>query len=148
MLADGIEDDIVCLAVRGEVFLRVVDHPVGTERTREAEILCVAHGGDISSEVLRQLHSRGADRSGRAVDKDPLPLPGMCGSQARQCIEGSIANCRGFLKGYSNWLVSDLGTLLHAGELRVCPEPESRSAEDVVTDRELSDGCANGFDLS
>ena len=41
------------------------------------------------------------------------------------------------------------GALLHADELRMCPEPKRAGrTEDVVTDPELVDGCAHGFDLS
>ena len=42
----------------------------------------------------------------------------------------------------------DSGALPHADELGVRPEAEPTTAEDLVTDRELADRCADGFDLS
>src|SRR5205807_3609318 len=69
-------------------------------------------------------------------------------SQAPECIECSVANRRSLLEAHAGRFVRQQGTLLQADELRVCPEPETTCAEDVVTDRELIDGCANCFDLS
>ena len=76
VLADRVEDDVVGLAVLGEVLLQVVDHLVGAERTHELDVLRAAHGGDVGAEVLRQLDPRRPDRTGRAVDEDPLALAG------------------------------------------------------------------------
>ncbi len=148
MLADRVEDDVVRLAVLGEVFLRVVDHPVGSERSHELEVLGVTHRGDVGFEVPGELHPRGADGPGRAVDEDPLALPQICPSQAPQCVESSVADRCGLLEAHTGRLVRDSGALPHADELRVCPEPEPTAAEDVVTDRKLADGCADCFDLS
>ena len=50
--ADRVEDDVVRLAVAREVLLRVVDHPVGSERAQEVEVPGVAHGRDVGVEVL------------------------------------------------------------------------------------------------
>ena len=148
MLADCIEDDVVRLAVLGEVFLRVVDHPVGSERSHELEVLRAAHRSDVGFEVLGELHPCGADGPGRAVDEDPLALPGICQSQAPQRVESPIADCRSLLEAHTVRLVRDSGALAHADEFRVRPEPEPTAAEDVVTDRKLADGCADCFDLS
>ncbi len=148
MLADCIEDDVVRLAVLGEVFLRVVDHPVGSERSHELEVLGVAHRSDVGFEVLGELHPCGTDGPGRAVDEDPLALAEICQSQAPQRVQSSVADRRSLLEAHAGRLVRDSGALPHADELRVCPEPEPTAAEDVVTDRELSDGGADCHDLS
>jgi hypothetical protein len=146
VLADCVEDDVVRLAVLGEVFLRVVDHPVGSQRCHELEVLRVAHRSDVGAEVLGQLNPCGADGPGRAVDEDRLPLPEIGQSQAPQCIESPVADRRSLLEAHAGRLVRDSGALAHADELRVRPEPEPTAAEDVVTDRELVDSCANCFD--
>src|SRR5229473_4876810 len=148
VLADCVEDDVVRLAVLGEVFLRVVDDLVGSERGHELEVLGVAHRRDVGAEVLGELHPCGADGPGRAVDEDPLPLPEICQSQTPQRVESPVADRRSLLEAHAGRLVRDSGALPHADELRVRPEPEPTAAEDVVTDRELVDGCANCFDLS
>src|SRR2546426_6016267 len=148
MLADRIEDYVVGLAVLGEVFPRVVDDPVGAERSRELEVLRTAHRCDVGAEVVGQLHRCGADGPGRAVDEGPLPLLEICQSQTPQCVESSVADRRSLVEAHTGRLVRDSRALAHADELRVCPEPEPTCPEDVVTDRELVDGCADCFDLS
>jgi hypothetical protein len=148
VLADCVEDDVVHLAVLGEVFLGVVDDPVGSQRSHKLEVLRAAHRRDVGIEVPGQLHPCSADGARCAVDEDPLPFPEIGQSQAPECIECSVANRRRLLEVHAGRFVRQQGTLLHAEELRVCPEPEPTCAEDMVTDRELIDGCANGFDLS
>ena len=148
MLADCIEDDVVHLAVLGEVFLRVVDHPVGSQRSHGLEVLGVAHRSDVGFEVLGELHPCGADGPGRPVDEDPLAHPEICQSQAPQCVESSVTDRRSLLEAHAGRLVRDSGALPHADELRVRPEPEPTAAEDVVADRELANSCADCFDLS
>src|SRR5205085_1636088 len=88
------------------------------------------------------------DGPGRSVDEDRPPLPEIGQSQAPQCIESPVADRRSLLEAHADRLVRDVGALAHADEFRVRPEPEPTAAEDVVTDRELVDGCANCFDLS
>ncbi len=61
VLADRVEDDVVGLAVLREVFLRVVDHAVGPERSHELQVLRVADRSDGGAEVLGQLHRRRSD---------------------------------------------------------------------------------------
>ena len=53
VLADGVEDDVVRLAVLREVLSRVVDHLVGAERAHELHVLRVAHGSHVRPEVFR-----------------------------------------------------------------------------------------------
>ena len=51
MLSDRVHDDVVRLAVVGEVFVLVVDDLVGTERAHEPDILRVADRRDVGAEV-------------------------------------------------------------------------------------------------
>jgi hypothetical protein len=148
VLADGVEDDVVRLAVLGEVFLRVVDHLIGSQRCHELEVLRVAHRGDVGAEEPGELHPCGADGPGRAVDEDPLSLAEIGQPQAPQCIESPVADRRSLLKAHAGRHVRDEGALAHADELRVRPEAEPTAAEDVLTDRELEDLRANSFDFS
>ena len=148
VLADCIEDDVVGLAVPGEVFLRVVDHPVGSQRSHELEAPRAAYRRDIDFEVPGQLYPGGADGTGCAVDEDLLALAQICLPQAPQRVESSVADRRSLLEAHPSRHVGDEAVLLHADELRVCPEPEPAAAEDVLTDRKLVDRCADGFDLS
>src|SRR5215203_6187812 len=50
-LADGVEDDVVCLVVLGEVVAGVVNRPVGAECARKLERLRVADGRYLSAVV-------------------------------------------------------------------------------------------------
>ena len=107
VLADCVEDDVVSLAVLGEVFLRVVDHPVGSQRCHDLEVFRVAHRRDVGFEVPGELHPCGADGPGRAVDKDPLPLAEIGQPQAPQCIESPVADRRSLLEAHAGRHVRD-----------------------------------------
>src|SRR5205823_5698207 len=95
-----------------------------------------------------QLYSRRADGSGRAVDEDPASLPEICLLQTRQGVERSVADWRSLLEAHAGRHGRDSGAHPDRDELGVCPEPDPTTAEGPVTDRELADGRANGFDLS
>ena len=56
LLADGVEDDVVRLAVLREVLLQAVDHAIRPKRAHELDVLRVAHGRDVGAELLRELH--------------------------------------------------------------------------------------------
>jgi hypothetical protein len=133
---------------RNSKIYSVVDHPVGSQRSHGLEILGVAHRRDVGFEGPGQLYPCGADGPRRAVDEDPLALAEICQSQAPQRVESPVADCSSLLEAHAGRLVRDSGALPQADELRIRPEPEPTAAEDVVTDRELTDGCANGFDFS
>src|SRR5215510_3891210 len=126
MLADCVEDDVVRLAVSGEVFLRVVEDPVGSERFHQFEVLRVAHRSDVTAEVVSQLHPGRADGPGRAVDEDHLAFLRICLSQAPEGVESTVANCRGLLKAQTYRYVGNPGALRYTDELRVGPEPKPR----------------------
>src|SRR6516225_7002392 len=105
MLADGVEYDVVGLAVLREVLLCVVDHLTGSERSQELDVLGVAHRGDIRAEVPGKLHGSGADRPRGAVDNDPLPRPETRLPEARERTARSITDGRSLLVGHTGRLV-------------------------------------------
>lgn len=100
VLADRVEDDVVRLAVPSEVLLGVVDDLVGAERPHDLDVLRVAHCSHVRIEVPGQLHRRSADRPRRAVDEDSLPLAETYQSQAGQCVDHPVADCRSLLEGH------------------------------------------------
>ncbi len=92
VLADGVEDDVVRLAVLREILTLVVDDDVGAERPHEVDVLPVAHGGHLGAEVLRELHAGGADGAGGAVDDDASSLQRLSLSQACEGDDRSVAD--------------------------------------------------------
>ena len=146
--AGCIEDDVVRLAVLGEVFLLVVDHLVGSDRSDDLEVFRAAHPGDVGAEVLGQLHPGGADGPRRAVHEDSLSLLEICRSQALQSQDRSVADGCGLVEAHTIRHVRQRGRFPHAHELRVRSEPPRIDAKDMVADGELSDGRADCFDLS
>ena len=74
VLADGVDDRVVRLAVLREVLVPVVDDLVGAERPDELDVVGAADGRDVGAEVLGELHGRRAERARRAVDDDPPAL--------------------------------------------------------------------------
>src|SRR5258705_13899100 len=98
MLADGVEDHVVGLAVLGEVLVRVVDHFVGTERSHQLDVLGVAHGGHAGAEALGELHAGGADGPRGSLDHGVLTLAEMGCLQAHSCENGSVGYPGGPLK--------------------------------------------------
>src|SRR5439155_533194 len=59
VLPDRVEDDVVRLAILGEVLLGVVDDLVGAERAHQRDVLGGAYRGDVGAEGRGQLHRRG-----------------------------------------------------------------------------------------
>src|ERR1700687_3675767 len=148
MLTDRVEDDVVSLAVLGEIFLCVVDHAVRSERSQQLEVFCAAYRGDVGAEGPGQLYSRGADCPRRAVDEDPAPLAKISLFQTRQGVERAVADWRSLLEAHTGRHVRDAVGCRNRQEFRVRPEPEPGGAEDLVADRELADGCPDGVDGS
>src|SRR5918996_4115726 len=91
VLADRVEDDVVHLAVLGEVLLQVVDELVCSERSHELDVLRVAHRGDVGAEVRGELHAGSSDGSGGAVYEDALPLAEIRPPQLRQRLDRAVA---------------------------------------------------------
>ena len=56
----------------GEVLHRVIDHLVGPERSHEVYVGAAAHGGNVRTEVLRQLHGEHAEAAGGSMDENPF----------------------------------------------------------------------------
>src|SRR5690349_2517058 len=78
-----------------------------------------------------------ADGSRCAVDEDPLPLPGICRSQAPQGQDRPVADRRSLLEGRAGRLVRQRGAFPHADEPRVGAELPRVDAEDLVPGLEL-----------
>src|SRR5215472_17214717 len=82
MLADSIEDDVVGLAILREVFLRVVDDPICSERSHEFEVLAATYRGDVGAEVPGQLYPprfrwpQTLHRSGFSFPRGDQPVSG------------------------------------------------------------------------
>src|SRR4029079_15359840 len=101
LLADSVKDDIVGLAVLGEVLLRIVDDLVGTQRCDQLEVLRVAHRRDLRTEVSGQLHRGRADRSRGAVDEDAPSLAKISLSKAGKCEACSVADSSGLFERHA-----------------------------------------------
>src|ERR1700694_3814112 len=148
MLTDRVEDDVVRMAARGEVFLRVVDHLVRSERSHELEVLGVAYRGDVRAEGPGQLYSRGADGPRRAVDEDSAPLAKISLFQTRQGVERAVAYWRRLLEAHAGGHLRDSRAHRHGEGVGVCPELEPLRAHAPGAARELSRGGPGRFDLS
>src|SRR5258708_4403480 len=68
------------------------------ERAQELEILGPADGGDVASEMPRQLHAGGADRSRGAVDEDLPSLAEVHLPQAETRVEEADGDRGRFLE--------------------------------------------------
>ena len=72
MVRDVVQDEVVALAIPGEVVGRVVDDVVGTDGADHLEIPRAADAGHLRPERLGDLDRERADAAGRPVDEDPL----------------------------------------------------------------------------
>ena len=66
-VSGDVEDQVV--AALGEVLARVVDDVVGAQRADQVDVPRTAHGGDVSSECLGDLHGEAADATRGADDQ-------------------------------------------------------------------------------
>lgn len=145
MLADRVKNDVVRLAVFGEVFLQVVDDSIGSKRSHEFNVLGIAHSGDVGIEVSGQLHCGRADGPGGTVDEDAPPRPKICMSQTSQGEDRSVADCCRLFEGHVGRLVGKSAALPDTDVLSMCARSQ---AEDLVTDRELANVCADCYHLA
>jgi hypothetical protein len=60
---DVVEDDVVAPLVAGVVLLRVVDDVIRAERPEQFEVPGAGHAGDLRTERLCDLQSKGPDAS-------------------------------------------------------------------------------------
>src|ERR1700726_539237 len=72
MVTNQIEDQIVPLVAFGEIFLGVIDHMIGADRTDKIDISRTANAGDLRAERFRDLDRESAHASGRAVHQNLL----------------------------------------------------------------------------
>jgi hypothetical protein len=118
-LAGSVEDDVVGLAVLGEVFVDVVDHLVGAERTHQVDVLRVAHGRYVRTELLRDLNAADADRPGGAEDDDALPAVDVSLPEAGHRAQRTVGDSRGLGEAQTRRHVRDHAVLAHAHVLRI-----------------------------
>ena len=96
---EGVEHDVVPSQDVGEVGLRVVDDLVGSQGADLVEVLGVSGGGDVGTEVLRDLDHRRPEPTRTGVDENLLP--GLDGSQVDEGLPGGEGDERyggGFLE--------------------------------------------------
>ena len=71
-VAHQVEDDVEAPAGRGDVLGRVVDDGVRAEGPHELHVAGAAHGGDVGTECLADLHGERAHPARGSVDQQPL----------------------------------------------------------------------------
>src|SRR5215210_3902240 len=146
LLADGVQDDVVRLAVLGEVLPQVVDHLAGSQRAHEVHVLGVADRGDVGAEVLRELHRGGPTRSGGAVHQEARALPDAAAPQRYQPLQEAVAEGGGLPEGHGRGNGREEALLPHAHELGM--RPEAADAEDAIAAVEVVDCCAECLHLA
>ena len=134
-LAEGVEDDVVGVLARRDVFLRVVDHVPGAERGHECPVRTAANAGDLRAEVPRHLHGRGADASRRAKDQhavatlDARPIP-----EEVERRRGAVHERCCLIVGETAGDEGEGAVLRRAAELGVGAGAEPREAEHTIPD--------------
>src|SRR5262245_23419187 len=68
-----VENYVVMLITLGEIFLRVIDHPIGADRFHKIDIAGAADASHVCTKGFRNLDCEGSDAPGRAVDQHFLP---------------------------------------------------------------------------
>src|SRR5262249_1604285 len=92
MVPNAIENQVIALPTFSEILLGVIDDVIRTDRSNHVHVRCTADAGNLSAKCLGDLHSEGADTSGRAVNHH---LPSRLNSslvaktlQGCECREG------------------------------------------------------------
>jgi len=142
-VAGDVQDEVVALGPVREVIASVVQDVVGADRGDQIGLGRAADAGDLSSEGLRDLHSVGADATGRAGDQHVLSwleAPGV--TQALQGSQPGDRDGRGLAEGEAGRLAGEL-VLAGAG---VVGERTLADAEHLLADRESGDIGAGRHD--
>src|SRR3954454_5404989 len=127
-----------------EVLLRVVDDPVGADRSHQVDVPRAADTGHVSSERLCDLHGERADTAGRTVDQHPVPglhLPLI--ANGREGGERGVSNCRRLLE-------REVGRIRQDGALRsarILGERTPAPAEHLIARSKLLDPASDRLDL-
>src|SRR5579863_62884 len=96
------KNQVISLPIAGEIFLRVINDMVGTNRASQVQIPRAAYGGDFSSKCFGNLHRKCTHAAGRAIDQHLLPLLNV--SFVAEGLQGGESRLRYgccFLKRYS-----------------------------------------------
>jgi hypothetical protein len=73
-MSDQVQDEVVRLAIAGEVVAPVVDHLIGTKRPHELELSSVVDPGDVRTKAFGQLDREGPRAPAPAVDETRRPF--------------------------------------------------------------------------
>src|SRR5262249_26245625 len=66
------ENQVIAFSTFGEIFLGVINDPVGADGSDHVQIRGAAHAGYLCAKRLGDLHRERPDASGRAVNQDLL----------------------------------------------------------------------------
>src|SRR5262249_44195286 len=128
VLTDGVEDDVVGLAVLREVFGGVVDQMVEPKRSHSLQVLRARHSGDLGPPARGGLTSGRADGAGRAVDEDGLPRLDVRELQAL-CVETAVGRGRSLLERERRGLGGEKPVRGNGCELSPAAETEAHGSE-------------------
>src|SRR5213078_3914416 len=74
MISVHSKNQVIPLPISGEIFLRVINDVVCTNRAHDVHIPRAAYGGDVSPKRFGKLHRKRTDTSRRTIDQHLLPL--------------------------------------------------------------------------
>lgn len=146
--ADCVEDDVVGVRAVEHVVDRVVDHLIGAQGSHQRQVRRAAHARHVGSRACRELHRRGPDRPGGAVDEHPLtPSDPALVPQEDQSGQRAVGYRRGLLVRHGGRHGRQDTTLSDAGVLGIGAEPQARVAEDPLPRAEPTDLASHRLDL-
>jgi hypothetical protein len=140
-----VENQVVALRALGEILLRVINDPIGTEGADQVHILRAANAGHLGTQPLGDLHRERPHPSRRAVDQDLLPrlnLPLV--TEALQRGVGRYRYGSRLLKGHVTRLENQRGF----GSAHILGEGATARAEHGVARLELGYVPAHRFHLA
>jgi hypothetical protein len=82
-VAGDVEDEVVAASAVGEVLAGVVDDVVGSQGPDQVCLAGAAHGGDLGTESLRELHGVASNAAGRAGDEHLLAAQAYMSASAQ-----------------------------------------------------------------
>jgi hypothetical protein len=75
MVPDAVDKQIVALAACSEIFLHVINQPIGADGSDHVHIPRAAYASHLCAERFGDLHSERTHASRRTVDEDGAHLP-------------------------------------------------------------------------
>ena len=120
----------------GEILRRVIDHLVGAERSHEVCVGAAAHGGNVRTEVLRQLHGEHAEAARSPMHENPFARLHVRPAQEVQGARRADEYGAGLFERHGNGLTREEPVLRHARKLRVGGELIAARAVHRIARRE------------